>query len=108
MPAVARHRRLRAAALRIWIESNDGLALADELIELGPSASEIGEREVAIDLGVVDWRPFLYQAHIELQQRGKPSAHVAVSFQVFSDTQLFGGNPLLRSPPNVRLYAKRE
>ena len=91
------------AKLRIWIESNDGLPLADEWIPLGPPNSEIGVHEIGIDLGPVDWRPFLYQAHIELRQHGKAVAHVAVTFQVFSDSQIFGGNPLLRTPPQVRV-----
>ena len=97
---------LTSAALRVWIESNDGLALADELVQLHPDDVEPGTRTLRISMGELDWRPSLYQTHIELQEAGKPIAHVAASFKVFSDANILGGNPLIRTPPSVRMKAK--
>jgi hypothetical protein len=56
---------------------------------------------LSIDLGAVDWQPFLYLAHVELWDSGKAVAHAGAVFEVFSEERLAGGNPLLRTPPRI-------
>ena len=95
-----------ASALRVWIESNDGLLLADEVVPLDEADAAPGVRSLDVDLGDIDWRPFLYQVHVELLQAGRSCAHAAASFKVYSDSAVFGGNPLLRTPPQVHAKAR--
>jgi lipopolysaccharide transport system ATP-binding protein len=101
-------RPLAEPRLRLWIESNDGLLLADEQVSFGEALVEAGDYRLSVGLGCVDWRPFLYQAHIELVEHGTSIAHVVASFKVYSDVTIFGGNPLLRTPPAVKAADRRD
>ena len=99
------NRPLVRTDLRVRIESNDGLLLADETIGFAGAASSGGSFTISVGLGVVDWRPFLYQAHVDLRERGTSISGASVAFKVFSDITIFGGSPLLRTAPAVRTVA---
>lgn len=99
--SLAVSRAVSSPTLRVWIESNDGMLLADETMLVDASMMLSGQRVVEIHIGKIDWRPFLYQAHIELAEDDNPIAHAATTFKVHTDTVIFGGNPLLRTPPTA-------
>ena len=96
-------RPLLKVELRLWIESNDGLLLADEVMHIGEADAVLGTHILAIGFGQIDWRSNHYKAHIELHANGNAIARTAVVFKVYSDEAIFGGNPLLRTAPSLRL-----
>ncbi len=83
--------------LRIWIERNDGIVMIDETAPI----TTTGPSTVRVPLGRVDWRPFMYQAHMEIVNDDRPVAHAAVSFKIWSDAQILGGAPMVRTPPRI-------
>jgi lipopolysaccharide transport system ATP-binding protein len=99
--AVALDRQINTAGLRIWVESNDGQKVIDQRIELSGRNLAAGQHDFAINLGMIDWRPFVYQLHLVLMEAEVEIAHAAATFKVISDDVIFGGNPLLRTPPSI-------
>jgi lipopolysaccharide transport system ATP-binding protein len=97
---IALHTTLRAPAnarplrVRLWIERNDGLVLIDETAPIALHTD--GLQTVQIDLGRCAWRPFLYQAHIELLDADGRCAHAAKTFKIWSDRTIHGGAPMVR------------
>lgn len=68
---------------QLGTERNDGLLFVDEMLPFdGGTPSGTGET-LSIDLGAVDWQPFLYLAHVELWDSGKAVAHAGAVFEVF-------------------------
>lgn len=84
--------------LRVWIERNDGVVVLDETCSI---VATTGSCRVRVPLGALDWRPFMYQAHMEIVSNGEAVAHSAISFKIWSDTQLLGGTPMVRTPPRI-------
>ena len=101
-------RPLATAKLRVTIESNDGLLLAEEQVRLDSTAAGPGEYRLSLGLGYTDWRPALYQAQIEIIENETSIARTSVAFKVFSDEIIFGGSPLLRTAPLMRLCSPPE
>lgn len=85
-------------ALRVWIERNDGVLVLDELATVDPRLDACAVR---IPLGALDWRPFVYQAHLEIVAPSGAVAHAATSFKIWSDVAITGGTPMVRTPPRI-------
>lgn len=97
----------RVTSLRIWAERNDGLVLCDETLPLNEHTRLSGSAAgLDIDLGRLEWRPSLYQIHVEANTEGGAQAHAAAVFRVWSTKEIFGGSPLLRSPIGIRLVTQ--
>lgn len=82
--------------LRVWAERNDGLIVFDEQVGLPAAPGMLRTRTMRIDLGTIDWRPFLYQFHVECLGPKGPVAHNAATAKIRSEMRVSGGTPVLR------------
>jgi lipopolysaccharide transport system ATP-binding protein len=90
--------------IRVWAERNDGLVLFDEQVDAPAGNLSGGSREIALDLGKLSWRPFLYQIHVELLGPAGAVAHNSTRIKVWSEHTITGGTPVLREPIGVRSW----
>lgn len=93
---------LRSPKVRLWVERNDGLLLLDETLEIKREELKRGHQSMRLRLGTIDWRPFMYQLHVELLDGEATLAHSAISLKVIEENAIFGGEPVLRRAPLIR------
>lgn len=91
--------------IRVWAERNDGLIVFDESVEIPAGPVDEGKRRLLVAMDPMDWRPFIYQIHAELLGPAGPTAHSAVTFKIWSDVNVLGGTPMVRTP--IQISAKR-
>lgn len=94
-----------AQALRVWAERNDGLIVFDERVTMPALAGAGSSRLIHIDLGPLDWRPFIYQFHVECLTPKQAVAHGAATVKIWTDARVQGGTPMLQNA--IQVSARR-
>ncbi len=94
-----------AQTLRVWAERNDGLVVFDERVTVPALTQSSRSRPLHIDLGPIDWRPFIYQFHVECFSPKQAIAHGAATVKIWSDTRVQGGTPMLQNA--IQISARR-
>ncbi len=92
---------VKPQTLRIWAERNDGLIVFDERVAVPAHPGAAGARALHVELGPIDWRPFIYQFHVECHSPKQAIAHAATTIKLWTDTRVQGGTPMLQNAMQI-------